>query len=1187
MQNYKNNAACTSSMNSYAQFKLVAVLKLCFIITMFTILQVKATVLNLNQNATIKLENAPIDEVIKELKKQTDYDFLYTSQDLQGTEPVTLDVKNEPVEAILKACFAGQPLTYSVHNASIQIQRKSQATSGIMQTIEVAGVVVDESGQSLPGVSVLVKGVTNKGVTTNSEGRFRIEVPQNTVLIFSMIGYTSQEVSVASSASINITLIENAQALGEVVVTALGFTEQVDKMAATSSRISAADIVRSGETGVINGMSGRASGVQIARSAGDPGAGSYIQIRGQNTITGSTQPLIIVDGIPISNSTVGDGTAGVTQQSRLNDINPDDIASLQILKGASAAALWGSRAANGVIVITTKKGLNNDKVNVSLNSTMSFDEPNLLHPLQSTYGQGAGGVYSPTSSFSWGDRIADRSGEPDVLNMDGARFEAYDGRIYYPIIQKNSRETFQEIRRDEVFRTGTYFDNNLSISGGSDRGNFYLSIGDLRQKGILNGQSDYDRTTLRFNTERTFNNVIKATTNATYAKTNSNRVQRSNSVNGLYIGMLRTPPDYDSRGHIGDYYSSPTASPIPNRQRAYRNYLGASANPIYNDPLWAINEMTNSTEVDRFIMSTDIMITPSKWYDFTIRGGVDNYTDHRITNFPVSSASQAGMGNYSESIIKETEINADFIGRVHKDFGDFLTSNLVVGFNVNDRRFLEIGGNMNNYIIPDAPPNFDNSLQTNNNPFNERTHRRMARLYSTLNLGFYNQVFANVSLAGEAGSTFGSQTQSTFYYPSFDVAWQFTELPGLSGSDVLSFGKLRGSYGVVGVQPDAYRNATTFTTAQFSSWASNISGTGYGNGAFVRSNTQGDPNLRPERKTEWELGTDLRFIKDRLSLGFTYYENEINDLLLNIAVAGSTGFTQRYTNAGTMGNKGLEFDLNFNVLSNSNFEWNLFGNMSRNVNRVIDLAGTDIITLGGFSSTSSTVATVGYSMSSLYGGQYMRTDDGALDLTANGFPQIASSFGVLGDPNPDWRGGFGTSFTYKGITLNVLFETLRGGDFYAGTLGTLYHFGTHRDVGNDVTLTQDLVNYAGQTIPAGSTVRGNIQDFGAGPVLLDESYYTSIGGGFSTLVEQFVVDGSWTRLRELSLGYSLNSPGFRNKTKLQSIDLTLTARNPILWTKMIGIDPETALNGSSNSRGQDYFNSPNTRSFVIGVRINY
>ncbi|RYC67144.1 MULTISPECIES: SusC/RagA family TonB-linked outer membrane protein [Spirosoma] len=1050
-------------------------------------------------------------------------------------------------------------------------------------------VLSTEDNSALPGVNVAIKGTTI-GASTNSEGNYSISIPTEHAagtLVFSFIGMKTTEVVIGNQSTISVSLIPGETSLSEVVVSALGFKENADKLGATAAKIDAKDIVRSGETGVINGMAGKAAGVQITRSAGDPGAGSYIQIRGQNTITGSTQPLVIVDGIPISNSTLGDGVAGVSQQSRLNDINPNDIASMQILKGASAAALWGSRAANGVIVITTKKGANTDKVNIALTSAVSFDQPNLLHPMQSTYGQGAGGVYSPTGSFTWGDRIADRSGAADEVNQNGPRFEADNGQIFYPIIRKNSRETFNDVRRDQVFRTGTYIDNNLSVSGGNDKGNFYLSVGDLRQQGILNGQSDYKRTTVRFNTERRFNNIFKATTNATYARTTSNRVQRSNSVAGLYIGMLRTPPDYDNRGYKGNYFASPTASPIPNRQRSFRNYLGASANPVYNDPLWAINEMTNTTEVDRFILSSELLITPASWFDITARGGLDSYTDLRLTNSPVSSAVNSGLGSLEQQMLKETEMNMDVIGRVFKDIGKNITSTLILGFNINDRKYLSLGGTLNTFIIPDAPPNFTNALAANRVPYNTTTHRRTARAYSSLNLGFFDQLFVNASLAGEAGSTFGSESQSTFYYPSADVAWQFTKLPLLSSNKLLSFGKLRASYGTVGVQPDAYRNTTTFVNASFGSWGGPVSGTGYGNGAFVQSNRQGDPNLRPERKTEYEVGTDLRFMNDKLSVGFTYYQNKIVDLLLDVATAGSTGFTQKYTNAGTMENKGLELELNYNVMSRGSFNWNLFTNLSRNRNRVLDLAGTDNITLGGFSSTASTVAKVGYAMSSLYGGVYQRNEAGALVLNANGFPQIASSFGVLGDPNPDWRGGFGTNLSFKGVSLNVLFETSQGGDFYNGTRGVMYHFGTHQDVGYDVTLGQPLKNYAGKTIAAGTTVRGAIKDFGAGPVLLDESYYTSIGGGFSTLVEQFISDGSWTRLREVSVGYSLNSASFRQKTRLQSINFTLTGRNPILWTNVVGIDPETGLNGTGNSRGQDYFNSPNTKSLLFSIKINY
>ena len=1064
------------------------------------------------------------------------------------------------------------------------------ASSLYAQSRVVKGrITSSEDGSALPGVNVAIKGTTI-GASTNSEGSYSLSIPAEYAkgtLVFSFIGMKTSEMPIGNQSTLSVALNPGETALAEIVVSALGFKENADKLGSTAAKLNATDIVRSGESGVLNSMAGKAAGVQVTRSAGDPGAGSYIQIRGQNTITGSTQPLVIVDGIPISNSTLGDGVAGVSQQSRLNDINPDDIATLQVLKGASAAALWGSRAANGVIVITTKKGANTDKVNVSVSSTVSFDQANRLHPMQSTYGQGAGGVFSPTGSFTWGDRIADRSGAADELNLTGQRFEADNGQIFYPIIKKNSKEIFNDTRKDQVFGTGTYFDNNVAVSGGNDKGNFYLSIGDLRQKGILNGQSDYKRTSVRFNTERRFNDFFKATTNATYARTTSNRVQRSNSVAGLYIGMLRTPPDYDNRGYKGNYYASPTASPIPNRQRSFRNYLGASANPVYNDPLWAINEMTNTTEVDRFILSSELMFTPAKWFDITARGGLDSYTDLRTTNAPVSSAVNSGLGMFEKEMLKETEMNMDVIGRVFKDFGKNITSTLIVGFNINNRKYLRLGGTLNTFIIPDAPANFTNALASNRVPYNSETHRRTARAYSSLNLGFFDQVFFNASVAGEAGSTFGSESQSTFYYPSADVAWQFTKLPLLTGNRILSFGKLRASYGTVGVQPDAYRNTTTFVNASFGSWGGPVSGTGYGNGAFVRSNRQGDPNLRPERKTEYELGTDLRFLNDKLSVGFTYYQNKIVDLLLDVATAGSTGYTQKYTNAGSMENKGLELEVDYSILNRGGFKWNVFANWSRNVNKVLDLAGTDNITLGGFSSTASTVAKVGYPMSALYGGVYQRTETGALALNANGFPQIASSFGVLGNPNPDWRGGFGTNLSFKKISLNVLFETSQGGDFYNGTRGVMYHFGTHQDVGNSVTLTQDLKNYAGKVITAGSTVRGAVRDFGAGPVLLDETYYTSIGGGFSTLVEQFISDGSWTRLREVSLGYSLSSPKFRQKTRLQSIDFTVTGRNPVLWTNVVGIDPETGLNGTGNSRGQDYFNSPNTKSLLFSVKINY
>lgn len=1051
--------------------------------------------------------------------------------------------------------------------------------------IKIKGrVTSEEDGSGVPGVNVIIKGTMN-GTSTDAEGNYSIDVASsNDVLVFSFLGFLSKEVPVGSQSTINVSLATDSKQLSEVVVTALGFRENKDRMGSTSSTVKADDIRRSGETGVINGLAGKAAGVQISRSSGDPGAGSNIQIRGQNTITGSNQPLIIIDGIPMSNSTSGDVRGGVAQQSRLNDINPEDIASMQVLKGASAAGLWGSRAANGVIVITTKRGADDKKMNISYTSTASFDKVNVLHPLQSVFGQGTGGVYNPTTQYSWGDKISTRSGAEDEVNKNGARFESNNGPTFYPIIKKNSQQVYNQAREDAVFRTGTYFDNNLAISGGNDKGNFYLSLGNLSQKGIFAGQSDYKRSSVRFNSTRQFNDIVRVSTNATYVKTTSNRIQKGDNTSGLYLGMLRSAPDFDSRYWKGSYFASPTASPVLNRQRSYRNYLGASANPSYNDPLWTINELTNLSEVDRFIMSTEAVISPVNWFNITARGGLDTYTDRRVTNDPVNSVVNSGAGRYEQQMIKETELNMDVIGRATHNITKDITGTLIVGFNVNDRKYNSLGGIMNNFILEDAPSNFTNSTFANNNPYNLETHRRMARLYSTVNLGFYDQLYLNVSAAGEAGSTFGSQSKSTFYYPSSDIAWQFTQLSALANNDILSFGKIRASYGVVGIQPEAYKNTTTYVNAAFSSWATDLSGAGYG-GAYVQSYTKGDPELKPERKTEWELGTDLRFFKNKLSAGFTYYQNEIKDLLLQVSAAGSTGFTQKYTNAGKMENKGLELDLNYNLFQQKDWNVNVFANWSKNNNKVTDLGGTEIVTFTG--GALSTVASVGHALSSFYGGVYQRKDDGSMDLTSTGFPKLGTTLGIIGNPNPKWRGGFGTNVSYKNVSLNILFETSQGSDFYEGTKAVLVNFGTYADVGHEVTLTQDTYNYAGKLTPAGTTLRGNIADYGAGPVLLDQSFYTSIGGHSGQLAEQFVKDGSWTRIREISLGYSLKSQAFRKKTKLQSIDFTVTARNPVLWTKIVGVDPETNVSGVGNARGVDYFNNPNTKSLVFSLKVNY
>jgi TonB-linked SusC/RagA family outer membrane protein len=441
----------------------------------------------------------------------------------------------------------------------------------------ITGNVSDENGIPLPGANVIIQG-TNIGVSTDFDGNYQIQAEQGQVLQFSYIGYMTQNVTVGDQDQINITL-QTDNNLDEVVVTSLGFTEVRDQQGSTSSIVNTQSVLRSGEPTIANSLSGKASGVRISRSNGDPGAGSTIRIRGANTIDGSSQPLIIVDGVPLDNTTsyaggnnlTGGTTGGVSQGSRLNDINPSDIESLQVLKGASAAALWGSRAANGVIVITTKKGQRGE-AKITFKSSYSLDEISERIPMQSVWGQGINGRFRSGQAEAWGDYIPDRAGGSDTFNTSGQYFEAADGTIYYPITQKNSKETFVEENFNSLFQTGVVWQNDLTISGGGDSSTYFFSLGYLTQDGIIR-EATYDRTNLRLNYDAKLNDYMDFSSKVAYTYTDSNRIQQNSNTAGVMLGFLRTPPDFDQRDYIGTYYSN-SGEAFINRHRSYRKPFG-------------------------------------------------------------------------------------------------------------------------------------------------------------------------------------------------------------------------------------------------------------------------------------------------------------------------------------------------------------------------------------------------------------------------------------------------------------------------------------------------------------------------------------------------------------------------------------------------------------------------------------
>lgn len=1076
------------------------------------------------------------------------------------------------------------------------------AGTAFAQTGTITGTVTDaKTGEALPGANVLVVG-TSHGAATNAQGEYTItDVPtgKHTVRV-TFIGYNKAKKKVTvSSGTVELNFqLSSGVNLNEVVVSALGFKEQKDELGTSESQVSGDNIAKSGETNLVEGLSAKAAGVNITSTSGDPGAASRIVIRGANTITGNNEPLFVVDGVPVYNSSIGTGVAGVAQQSRINDLNPEDIKSVEVLKGPSASALWGSRAANGVVLITTKSGTatKGNKVNISVTSKYSIDELNKTVNLQRKYGQGIGGSYVPGYFLSWGDKISDRSGKPNVVDKsNGNAYYTSDGTKHGLITQKNSTQTYDH--GHEIFHNGFKANNSISFSGGNNDGTFRLSVSNLTQNGIILNNSDYDRTTLHGTASRNFNKLT-AKVNVQYSDVSSNRIQRGSNVSGLLLGAYRTPPDFNNRPYTVDYVAS-DGSIIPDRHRSFRNPVGATVSPKYNNPLWTIHNDKNHSRVKRIQGNTELSYDPTQWLNITHRLGIDTYTDRRYAVFPIYDASNPS-GALTEREISQYQLNSDLIAKASHTFNENFSGSLTLGWNLNHRHYDNVQATSTDIILS----SFNRSLSNYNskNPTQYRSTVRTSALYSVVDFNAYDMLYLELTGRQESASTFGPQTDATFFYPSGNIAFQFSDLDIFDDS-ILSFGKLRASYGEAGVQPPVYSTSTPFFQGTFASgWGDGLNPAEYG-GGFARSGQAGNPKLKVERTKEYEIGGNFRFFDDRVELDLTRYWTKTEDAILGVDRAPSSGFGSQTANAASLENKGLEAELNIDLIRSNNFNWRLHGTWSKNINTVTSLAGANEVALAGFTSATSS-AIVNHQYGILFGNQWRRASEFPLSsaeksagytvgkndrvLDPNGFPVAADEQGIIGNPNPDWRAGIGSTISFKNLTLDFLFDIKQGGDVWNGTKGALYFFGVHGDQTWQTTAQQDLTTYGGGTIKKGTTFRGYVKDFGAGPVAVTESYfYAGPGSGFTGPAEPFVEDGGYVRLRRVRLGYSISGKRFRDATGLRSINLSVTGRNVFLITDYSGIDPETNLTGPSNGFGLDYFNNPSTRSWMFSVSINY
>ena len=1070
---------------------------------------------------------------------------------------------------------------------------------------QITGTVSDPNGEPLAGANVVVSG-TSYGAAAASDGTYSIDISdlagQTSVsLTASYIGYTSEttEVDISSgSATQNFSLAVDAIGLKAVSVTALGFEADRDKQGSTSSSVTAADMTRSGEALVANSLAAKASNVIVNSVSGDAGAGTSIKIRGSNTISGASQPLIVVDGMPINNSQIYGNSSrfgGVSQQSRLNDLNANDIKSVEVLKGASAASLWGSKAANGVIVIQTKDG-SMGKMKMNYKRTQSYDVIHDRLEMQTTYGQGRSGKWGVYAE-SWGDKIADRAGGADAVDKSKAYFVSEDGQFtQYTITQKNSKETYVDKNFDQVFRTGKYVQDDFQISGGDQSKTYLFSYSRLNQDGIIRN-SFYDRDNIRLNTKFKLSPNITMSSKVGYTYSSSNRLQRGSNVSGVMLGFLRTPADFDNEYYKGSYWSGGTE--YTGRHRAYRRYVGGSStNPIYNNPGWTINEQKNLTRVNRVIMSNEMTYTPFEGSEVVLRQGLDTFTDNRESYYPIGTAgSSRNSGAFDLARISNRETNYDIIARQNLEVSSALSMVATLGFNTNDRVYSRSSSFIDGFLV--NSDKFTTNLNTASDASsvdNGRLFLRSNRFYGVLSVDALDQIFVNLSLANEQHSTISD----AYSYPAVDVAYQATDV--VRGfAPFVSFAKLRVAWGKVGVRPGAHAFETLAESGfGYSAYSDPVS-VGQWGGGYRVDNNKGNDKLKPEVKTETEFGADLRFFDDKFSFGFTYYSNEINDMLISRTLSPTSGFSSQYANAASMTNKGIELDGSWNVMNNQSSSLDLNFNWATNENLVQDLAGTKVLNLAVGNVTSVALApttdangnVTKYPIGTLWGTGSQTENgkwDGKLILDENGFPQLTTSLIALGNPNPDWRGTVGVNARWNNFSFNMLFEHSQGGRYAPRTQWVLRRFGTTTETDNEVTLTKDLKNIRGNVIPAGTTVRGFIKDFGGGDVLLDEVWFRqSIGGGFgNNQAYNFATkDATFSRIRELSLAYSMNNEMLQ-AAGLSNVTITATARNLFAWYKELkGVDPGVHVGGIQTGSGLDYFANPSTKSFLFSVSTNF
>ncbi|KAA9338308.1 SusC/RagA family TonB-linked outer membrane protein [Hymenobacter busanensis] len=1042
-------------------------------------------------------------------------------------------------------------------------------TTSLLQQAEaqvrtITGRVTDaETNTGLPGVTVLVKG-TPTGTSSNSEGQFTLEVPANaTTLVFSFVGYTTVERPIGNASTIDVRLATDTKQLGEVVVTALGREEEKKSLGYSVQDVKGADLTQARETNVVNSLQGKVAGVQISNSSGQPGSSSRIVIRGAKSVTGSSQPLFVIDGQPIDNSNFANSgpNGGVDYGNAASDINPDDIESMTILKGANAAALYGSRGANGVIVITTKSGRKNRGLGISINSTTTFETPLKLPEYQNEYGQGNAGEFE----------FVDGQGSGTNDGVDESWGPKLDGRLIpqfnSPVVNGVRQATPWVAHPDNVknfFETGRTLTNNVALSGGNDKSGIRVSYTNLDQKGLL-PNTFLRRNTVNVNGGTDITDKFKVSTNINYSETRGRRPQLGySSQNPMqqFVWFGRQVDISELKN-----YSKPNDISGTKYNWNY-NY--------HNNPYFTLYENQNNDRRDRVIGNLTLTYSPVQWLTLTARTTNDFYNQINTRRIGLDDIEQTINDDYTEDKIFVLERNTEFLATINRNITEDINLDVLVGANRRDNRQeyssiaapdLAVPGlfNLSNSSKPLA---FNTTSNNNTAVLNPISKRRVNSLYGSAKIGYRNFAFLGGTVRNDWSSTL-SPDNNSYFYPSIDGSFVITEALGIENSP-LSFAKVRAGYAEVGNDTNPYNLRNYYLINQPYG----------GDPAVTVGNTLLNPDLKPERTKSLEAGVEVRFLQDRIGLELTGYKTNSIDQILAVPVSASTGYLAKSFNAGKISNRGIEAILNVAPLAADNpFQWNLTANFAANRNRVdeFDKEGQIKTLVLGTTWSMNVEARVNETYGAFFGNDFLRVKEGQyagqIIYDEDGLPQSDPTRKVLGNYTPDWIGGLNNAFSYKGVNFSFLIDTRQGGDIfsvtnlwgnYAGTLATSLPGREGGIIGEGVKENAD-----GSFSP--NDIKANAEDYYKARYI--NSIHTSS-----------IFDASFVKLREVKLGYQLPK-SLVEKTFLKGIGVSAVGRNLwIIHSNAPNIDPESAFN-NGNAQGLEFGQIPSTRSYGFNINL--